>query len=82
MMWRKPGAPHSQNTSAYCQAQGGPETLKLKECLQEVLESGKVRAIGISECSLAEAKAVHSVVNISVIEVEWSLLNRENEVSI
>ena len=50
--------------------------------MQEVLDSGKVKAIGVSECSLAEAKAVHSIVPVSVIEVEWSLFNRENEVSL
>ena len=50
--------------------------------LQEILESGRVKAIGVSECSLAEAKAVHSVVPVSVVELEWSLFNRENEVSV
>lgn len=60
-----------------------PETeiaLKLADYLQEVLEAGKVKAIGVSELSTEEAKRIHSVVPVSAIEIEWNLFNRDCEV--
>lgn len=47
---------------------------------QALVDSGKVKAIGISETTLEDAKKIHSVVPISAIELEWSLFNRDGEV--
>lgn len=47
--------------------------------MKEVLDSGKVKAIGVSELSTADAKKIHSVVPVSAIEIEWNLFNREGE---
>ena len=48
--------------------------------MQDVLDSGKVKAIGVSELSTEDAKKIHSVVPVSAIEIEWNLFNRECEV--
>lgn len=50
--------------------------------MQEVLESGKVKAIGVSEASVEEAQEIHSVVPVSAIEIEWNLFNKDEEASL
>ena len=46
------------------------------------MDAGKVKAIGVSELSLAQAQTIHSIVPVSLVEVEWSLFNRHAEVSL
>ena len=46
------------------------------------MDSGKVKAIGMSEYSAADIKKVHDIVPVSVIELEWSIFERESEVSL
>ena len=50
--------------------------------LQDLMDAGKVKAIGVSELSLAQAQTIHAIVPVSLIEVEWSLFNRQAEVSL
>lgn len=49
-------------------------------CLQAVLDAGKVKAIGVSEVSPDQLRTIHSVVPVSLVELEWSLFDRECEV--
>lgn len=44
-----------------------------------MLEAGKVKAVGISEYPLDEAKRIHSVVPVSAIELELNLFSRDME---
>jgi len=47
--------------------------------VQELLDAGKVRAVGISETSLEQAKKIHAVVPVSAVELELSLFTRDME---
>ena len=40
-----------------------------------------MKAIGISEITVEEAKTIQAVVPVSAIEIEWNLFNRQGEVS-
>ena len=44
------------------------------------MSAGKVRYVGLSEVSPAEIRLCHSIVPISVVELEWSLFTRDAEV--
>ena len=48
--------------------------------MQDVLDAGKVKAIGVSEVSADELRIIHSIVPVKVVELEWSLFARKNEV--
>ena len=43
------------------------------------MDAGKVKAVGISECTVEQAKTLQAVVPVSAIEIEWNLFNRESE---
>lgn len=45
-----------------------------------MLDSGKVKAIGVSEVSPDQLRTIHSIVPVELIELEWSLFARECEV--
>ena len=47
-----------------------------------MVDAGKVKAIGVSECSVEDIKTIHSIVPVTLAELEWSLFSREQEVSI
>ena len=47
---------------------------------QELLEEGKVRYVGLSECSADQIRRAHAITPITALEIEWSLWSRENEV--
>ena len=49
--------------------------------MQAVLDEGMVKAIGVSEGSTAHIRSIHSIVPVSLIELEWSLFTRESEVN-
>jgi aryl-alcohol dehydrogenase-like predicted oxidoreductase len=53
---------------------------RIPTCLQDLVEEGKVKAIGISEADIADARKIHSIVPVSAVEVEWSLSARGVEV--
>jgi aryl-alcohol dehydrogenase-like predicted oxidoreductase len=44
------------------------------------VDEGKVKYVGLSECSVDEVRRAHAIVPISALEIEWSLWERGNEV--
>lgn len=55
------------------------ETMK---CLKELVEEGKIKYIGLSECSSSELRRAHAIHPVSAIQMEWSLNTRDIEESI
>lgn len=51
-------------------------------CLKELVAEGKVRYIGLSECSVSELRRAHAVHPVSAIQMEWSLQSRSIELEI
>eukprot|EP01004_Peranema_trichophorum_P005341 NODE_4202_length_1207_cov_147.404059_g3703_i0.p1 GENE.NODE_4202_length_1207_cov_147.404059_g3703_i0~~NODE_4202_length_1207_cov_147.404059_g3703_i0.p1 ORF type:complete len:336 (-),score=85.38 NODE_4202_length_1207_cov_147.404059_g3703_i0:144-1151(-) len=49
------------------------------ETLKELVNEGKVRYIGLSECTPAELRKAHAIHPITAIEMEWSLQTRDIE---
>ena len=86
--WQGDGFPHSARKDSFlndfdislarCARHCLPESASL---LQELVEEGKVRAIGISEAPMEDAKKIHSVVPVSVVELRWALCSRDAEAS-
>ena len=50
--------------------------------MQNSVDAGKVKAVGVSEVSPDELRLIHSIVPVKVVEMEWSLFARKNEVSV
>jgi aryl-alcohol dehydrogenase-like predicted oxidoreductase len=48
-------------------------------CLKQFVQEGKIRYIGLSECTPAELKRAHAVHPITAIQMEWSLQSRDIE---
>ena len=48
--------------------------------MQELVDEGKVRYIGVSETSPADIRRGHAVHPISAVQLEWSLWSRDVEV--
>ena len=48
---------------------------------QTLVEEGKVKYVGLANCTADELRRAHAVHPISAIEVEWSLCARHNEAS-
>lgn len=51
-------------------------------CLKELVEEGKIKYIGFSECSADELRRAHAVHPVSAIQMEWSLNARDVEASV
>jgi aryl-alcohol dehydrogenase-like predicted oxidoreductase len=51
-------------------------------CLKELVAEGKIKYIGLSECTAAQLQQAHAVYPISAIEMEWSLNARDIESSV
>lgn len=49
------------------------------ECLKSLVEQGKIKYIGLSECTPSELRRAHAVHPISAIQMEWSLQTRDIE---
>ena len=47
---------------------------------QVLVKEGKVKHIGLSECSPADVRRAHAVHPIAALEMEWSLFSRDAEV--
>ena len=47
---------------------------------QELLEEGKVKYVGLSECTADQIRRAHAITPITAVEIEWSLWERGNEV--
>lgn len=48
--------------------------------VQELVNEGKVKYLGISEASAAEIRKAHAIHPISACQLEWSLWTRDAEV--
>lgn len=51
-------------------------------CLQELVEEGKIKYLGVSEFSPENIRRAHAVHPISAAQIEWSLWTRDVEVDI
>ncbi len=49
-------------------------------CPQELVDEGKVKYVGLSECTADQIRRAHAVTPITAVEIEWSLWERGNEV--
>lgn len=47
--------------------------------LKSLVEEGKIRYVGLSECSPSELRRAHAVHPITAIQMEWSLHTRDIE---
>lgn len=45
--------------------------------LKLLAKEGKIRHIGLSECSAADIRAAHAVHPVTAVQLEWSLWTRE-----
>ena len=52
----------------------------LRNRMQELVDEGKVKYVGLSECSADEIRRAHAIMPITALEIEWSLWERGNEV--
>lgn len=52
------------------------ETIK---CLKGLVEEGKIKYIGLSECTPSELRRAHAIHPITAIQMEWSLQSRDIE---
>lgn len=48
-------------------------------CLKELVQEGKIKYIGMSECSASELRRAHTVHPVTAIQIEWSLNTRDIE---
>ena len=55
-----------------------PITETMQE-LKALVEEGKIRHIGLSECSAADIRAAHGVHPVTAVQLEWSLWTRDVE---
>lgn len=49
--------------------------------MQELVDEGHVKYIGLSEVSPADIRRAHAIHPITALEMEWSLFSRDAEVS-
>ena len=49
---------------------------------QVLVEEGKVKYVGLADCTADQLRRAHAVHPVSAIEVEWSLCARHNEVGL
>ena len=47
--------------------------------MQEMVDAGKVKYIGLSEVSIENLRKAHKIHPITAVELEWSLFSRECE---
>ncbi len=48
-------------------------------CLKELITEGKIKYIGLSECTATELQRAHKVHPVTCVQMEWSLYHREIE---
>ncbi len=48
--------------------------------IQVLVKEGKVKHIGLSECSPADVRRANAIHPIAALEMEWSLFSRDAEV--
>ena len=52
------------------------------QTLKELKDEGKIKYVGLSECSSSEMRRAHAVMPLSAIQMEWSLQTRDLEAQI
>ncbi|KDO18744.1 hypothetical protein SPRG_15865 [Saprolegnia parasitica CBS 223.65] len=52
------------------------------QCLKELVHEGKIKYVGLSECTSSELRRAHAVHPVSAIQMEWSLNSRDIEDSV
>jgi aryl-alcohol dehydrogenase-like predicted oxidoreductase len=52
------------------------------QCLAELRDEGKIKHVGLSECTPEELERAHKVFPISAIQMEWSLQTRDIETTL
>ncbi|KDO18742.1 hypothetical protein SPRG_15863 [Saprolegnia parasitica CBS 223.65] len=52
------------------------------QCLKELVLEGKIKYVGLSECSSDELRRAHAVHPVSAIQMEWSLTTRDLEATV
>jgi len=50
--------------------------------LKSLVQEGKIRSVGLSECTPAELRRAHAVHPVTAIQMEWSLQTRDIEESV
>jgi aryl-alcohol dehydrogenase-like predicted oxidoreductase len=52
------------------------------ETLKELIQEGKIKYIGLSECTPDELRRAHAVHPVTAIQMEWSLFTRDIEAEV
>src|SRR3546814_12578952 len=52
------------------------------ETLKELVAEGKIKYVGLSECTAQELRRAHAVHPVTAIQMEWSLFTRDIEAEI
>ena len=52
------------------------------ECLKQLVQEGKIRYIGLSECTPAELRRAHTIHPVTAIQMEYSLQSRDIEAEV
>ena len=52
------------------------------ECLKQLVQEGKIRYVGLSECTPSELRRAHAVYPVTAIQMEYSLQSRDVEAEI
>jgi len=65
-----------------CRMDPGTPIEETMGALAELVKEGKIRGIGLSECSAAQIRKAHSVHPLTAVEMEYSLFSRDIEADI
>ena len=52
------------------------------ECLKQLVQEGKIRYVGLSECTPSELRRAHAVHPVTAIQMEYSLQSRDIEAEV
>ena len=52
------------------------------ECLKQLVQEGKIRYVGLSECTPSELRRAHAVHPVTAIQMEYSLQSRDVEAEV
>lgn len=77
--WERLGSPNF--IDLYYQHRVDPDTPieKTVQAMAELVKSGKVKYLGLSECTPSELRRAHVVHPITAVQMEWSLFSRDVE---
>ena len=52
------------------------------ECLKQLVQEGKIRYVGLSECTPSELRRAHAIHPVTAIQMEYSLQTRDIEAEV